>query len=143
MAAWKDESACAPAAGWWSKTSTTAATSSIRRRKPSTDITRSIAKWFAPRGCDPNIGPRLPILLRRAGFLDIGVNVAQPLGIDGEIKLINPVTMENLAPALLTLGLTTANEVDRIVRALYDLAADPETVAGMPRVVQSWGRKPA
>lgn len=95
------------------------------------------------KGCDPNIGPRLPLLLRRAGLLDIGVSVAQPLGIDGEVKLINAVTMENLAGSLISLGLTTHGEVDRLLRELYDIAADPETVAGMPRVVQTWGRKAA
>jgi len=94
-------------------------------------------------GCDPDIGPRLPLLLRRVGLLDIGVSIAQPLGIEGEVKLINAVTMENLAGTLIGLGLTTRDEVDRLLQALYDFAADPETVAGMPRVVQTWGRKAA
>src|SRR5690606_18112540 len=95
------------------------------------------------KGCDPNIGPRLPLLLRRAGLLDIDVSVAQPLGIEGEVKPINAVTLENLAGSLVALGLTTRDEVDRLLRALYAIAADLETVAGMPRVVQTWGRKAA
>jgi hypothetical protein len=40
-------------------------------------------------------------------------------------------------------GLTTREEIDQIVRELYDFAADPTTLAGMPRIVQSWGRRPA
>ena len=39
-------------------------------------------------------------------------------------------------------GLATREEIDDVVRELYEFAADPNTVAGMPRVVQSWGRRP-
>jgi hypothetical protein len=60
----------------------------------------------------------------------------------GETKLINPLTMENIAGAVLEDGLATREEIDRIVRELYDQAADPSTVAGTPRVVQAWGRRP-
>jgi SAM-dependent methyltransferase len=94
------------------------------------------------RGGDPHIGPRLPSLLRAAGFEQIGVAVAQPVGVEGEAKLLNPLTMERIADAVLADGLATAEEIDEIVRALYEFAADPATVAGLPRVVQAWGRVP-
>jgi hypothetical protein len=55
---------------------------------------------------------------------------------------MNPLTMENIAGAVLEDGLATREEIDSVVRELYRLAADPNTVAGMPRVVQSWGRRP-
>jgi len=95
------------------------------------------------RGGDPNIGPRLPLLLRKTGFADVGVNVVQPVAMTGETKLINPLTMENIAASVLEDGLATREEIDRIVRQLYDDAADVDTVAGCPRVVQAWGRRPA
>jgi SAM-dependent methyltransferase len=94
------------------------------------------------RGGDPNIGPRLPGLLERCGFHDVGVSVVQPVATQGEAKLINPLTMENIANTVLEDRLATREEVDGIVRALYEFAADPSTVAGMPRVVQVWGRLP-
>jgi len=50
--------------------------------------------------------------------------------------------MENIANAVLDDGLATRDEIDGIVRELYEFAADPATVAGMPRVVQAWGTKP-
>jgi SAM-dependent methyltransferase len=93
------------------------------------------------RGGDPNIGPRLPLLLRECGFADVGVAVVQPMALTGETKLINPLTMQNIAGAVLEDGLATREEIDRIVRELYDQAADPNTVAGCPRVVQAWGRR--
>jgi SAM-dependent methyltransferase len=95
------------------------------------------------RGGDPNIGPRLPMLLRQCGFDTIGVAIAQPIGTEGEAKLINPLTMENIAGAVLEDGLASQGEVDDLVRELYEFAANPDTVAGMPRVVQAWGRRTA
>jgi ubiquinone/menaquinone biosynthesis C-methylase UbiE len=32
------------------------------------------------RGCDPNIGPRLPGMLRRAGLTQVDLHVVQPVG---------------------------------------------------------------
>jgi SAM-dependent methyltransferase len=93
------------------------------------------------RGGDPNIGPRLPLLLKDSGFEDVGVSIVQPIATEGEAKLISPMTMENIAGAVLEDGLATREEIDRVVRELYRFAADPNTVAGMPRVVQSWGRR--
>jgi hypothetical protein len=55
---------------------------------------------------------------------------------------MNPLTMENIVGAVLEDDLATRQEIDRVVRELYQFAADPNTVAGMPRVVQSWGRRP-
>jgi SAM-dependent methyltransferase len=93
------------------------------------------------RGGDPDIGPRLPGLLQQAGFEDVHACVVQPIGMEGEVKLLNPLTMENIAEAVLEDGLATRGEIEQVVRELYAFAADPNTVAGMPRVVQAWGRR--
>jgi hypothetical protein len=65
----------------------------------------------------------------------------QPIALAGEAKLMNPLTMENIAPAVLADGLAAQDEIDRVVEALYAFAADPSTLAGPPRVVQAWGTK--
>jgi SAM-dependent methyltransferase len=94
------------------------------------------------RGGDPDIGPRLPGLLKQCGFEDIQMNVVQPIGMSGEVKLLNPLTMENIAGSVLEDRLASREEIDGIVRDLYAFAADPDTVAGTPRIVQAWGRLP-
>src|SRR5262249_483288 len=57
------------------------------------------------RGVDANIGPRLPSLLAGACFEKIHVNIVQPSGCEGEGKLITPLTMENIADAVVAEGL--------------------------------------
>jgi SAM-dependent methyltransferase len=94
------------------------------------------------RGGDPNIGPRLPLLLGKCGFEDVGVWGVQPIGTQGDVKLINPLTMENIADAVLQDGLASRAETHEVVHELYEFAADQNTVAGVPRVVQAWGRRP-
>ncbi len=94
------------------------------------------------RGHDAFIGPRLPSLLEGAGFAEVSMNVVQPAGTSGEVKLISPLTMENIADAVLAEGLATREEIDALVAELYDYARTPGTVGCMPRVVEAWGRKP-
>ena len=93
------------------------------------------------RGGDPDIGPRLPLLLRGRGFTNIDVAVVQPVACEGEVKRINALTMEAIADAVLEDKLASRDEIDSIVRDLYDYAANPATIAGTARVIQSWGRK--
>jgi 2-polyprenyl-3-methyl-5-hydroxy-6-metoxy-1,4-benzoquinol methylase len=93
------------------------------------------------RGGDPDIGPRLPRLLAAAGLEQVGASVVQPMGTTGEVKLVNPLTMRNVADAVVADGLASAAEVDRIVADLNAFAEDPMTLAGVARVVQAWGRR--
>jgi ubiquinone/menaquinone biosynthesis C-methylase UbiE len=94
------------------------------------------------RGGDPNIGPRLPALLVEAGLEEIEMNVVQPAGTSGEVKLITPITMERIAEAVLTEGLASRHEIAQLVSELYEFAHTPGTVAGVARVVQAWGCRP-
>ena len=91
------------------------------------------------RGGDPDIGPRLPELLREAGCERIEMNVVQPAGMEGDVKLIAPLTMDNIAEAVVTEGLASKEEVDNVVGELYASAEDPSVVVGIPRIVQAWG----
>jgi predicted O-methyltransferase YrrM len=96
------------------------------------------------RGVDPNIGPRLPGLLVAAGCSRVGVNVVQPTGMtpeghEGDVKLVSPLTLENIADAVIAEGFAARDEIDAVVDELYRLAADTTTVLAIPRMVQAWG----
>jgi SAM-dependent methyltransferase len=99
-------------------------------------------KAVAGRGGDPNIGPRLPALMRASGLADIGVNVVQPAGISGEVKLMAPVTLEAIADSVLEAGLATPEEVNKTVDDLYAFASTDGTLMSLPRIVQAWGVAP-
>jgi hypothetical protein len=58
---------------------------------------------------------------------------------EGEAKLVSPITMENIADAVLDAGLASRADVDQVIVQLYELARDPRTVMSIPRVVQAWG----
>src|SRR4029453_18219408 len=49
-------------------------------------------KVVRTRGGDPNIGPRVPILLADGGFEKVEMSVVQPIGTQGEVKLMNAIT---------------------------------------------------
>ena len=95
------------------------------------------------RGGDPNIGPRLPFLLADGGFEKVDMTLVQPIGTRGEVKLLNPITMENIADAILQAGLASRQEIDILVQDLYRFAENPRSVAGVPRIIQAWGQRPA
>jgi ubiquinone/menaquinone biosynthesis C-methylase UbiE len=94
-------------------------------------------------GGDAYVGPRLPSLLAEAEFVDVQMNVVQPAGTAGEVKVITPITMENIADAVIGEGLASRTEIDGIVAELYEYARTPGTIGCMPRIVEAWGRTPA
>ena len=100
-------------------------------------------KTAQARGCDPNIGPRLPGLLRDAGLGDIAMNVVQPAGFSGEVKAIAPITMEMVADSMVAAGVATSGEVDQTLEELFAFANTEGTVQSLPRIVQTWGRRAA
>ena len=100
------------------------------------------------RGGDPLVGRRLPALLLAAGCEDVDVAVVQPVGRrpegwERDVKLLNPLTLENIADAAVAEGIATRVEIDGAVAELYALVEDPAVAMSVPRIVQAVGRVPA
>jgi ubiquinone/menaquinone biosynthesis C-methylase UbiE len=93
------------------------------------------------RGGDSDIGAKLPAMLRRAGVQGVELNVIQPAHINGEGKLMAPITMSRISDALTAEGLATESEVQQILTELNHAAGDSETVISLPRIFQVWGRR--
>jgi ubiquinone/menaquinone biosynthesis C-methylase UbiE len=91
------------------------------------------------RGGNANLGPRLPRLLREAGFHDVQMNVFQQANTD-DVRQIVPLTMESISEAVLAEGLATSQEIERVVSELYEFARDPDNVLSSPRGIEAWGR---
>jgi ubiquinone/menaquinone biosynthesis C-methylase UbiE len=92
------------------------------------------------RDGDPNIGPKLTTMLRKAGVRRVQLNVVQPAHIEGEGKLMARMTMERISGAVISELLAAESEVHQIVEELNAVAADPETIISLPRVFQVWGQ---
>ncbi len=82
------------------------------------------------RGGDPDIGPRLPLLLKEGGFTRFDLAVVQPVALEGEAKLLNPLTMENIAGAVEAEGLASPEEIKVITRELRTYRPQPTGVGG-------------
>lgn len=93
------------------------------------------------RGADPHIGPKLLGMLAKAELTELGVNVVQPAGVEGEVKLIPVLTAENIRDAVLASELATPGELDALEAELARLGRDSCTLMSMTRVVQAWGRR--
>jgi ubiquinone/menaquinone biosynthesis C-methylase UbiE len=94
------------------------------------------------KGADPNIGPRVPSLLTDAGFENVEMRVVQLAGMVGEVKLMTPITMQCIGPAVIAGGLASEAEVASLVAELFEFAHSPGTIFSLPRVVQAWGYQP-
>jgi SAM-dependent methyltransferase len=93
------------------------------------------------RGCDPNIGPRLPGLLRRAGLADVDLHVIQPAGYSTDLKSLQALTLERIADAVLGARIVELAEFEATVDELYAAARDDDVLLSLPRIVQTWGRR--
>jgi SAM-dependent methyltransferase len=103
-----------------------------------TDLYRQVVRR---RGGDPDIGPKLPGMLRRAGLRSVQVSVVQPTHIEGEGKFLAAITMARIAGSVVAEGLAGEDEIEDVVAGLNAAAEDPETVMGLPRIFQSWGMR--
>jgi SAM-dependent methyltransferase len=95
------------------------------------------------RGGDPDIGPKLPSLLRAGGIDDIQLAVVQPTFLTGEGKTIHQLTMQNIAGAVIEEGFASREEIDTINAELALFAAASDTVVSLPRIFQVWGSRKA
>jgi len=93
------------------------------------------------RGGDPQIGLKLPHMLTEAGLRLGGVNVAHPADVDGDVKLLNALTMQNIVDAALNDSLASRDELDQLVAALNEAVRDRRTFASVTRTIQIWGRR--
>jgi SAM-dependent methyltransferase len=92
------------------------------------------------RGGDPHLGQTLPRRLVGAGLRGVAVTITQPCALRGDAKLVAPMALRAMTEFVTGEGVASAEEVDEIVAELYRYAADPTTLMGLPRIVQSWGR---
>jgi SAM-dependent methyltransferase len=95
----------------------------------------------ARHGADFDIGLKLYGLVCAAGFTNVQAALAQPAYVRGEAKRLPDWTIAESAPVLISEGLTTQAEVEKLVTEMAALAEDENTLFGMARMTQVWARK--
>jgi hypothetical protein len=63
------------------------------------------------------------------------------MALTGDVKLMPPMTTESITDAVVAAGLATVEEMAALAQELYADAANPATLCGNPRVVQTWATK--
>jgi ubiquinone/menaquinone biosynthesis C-methylase UbiE len=91
------------------------------------------------KGADPEIGPKLPDLLRQANAHAIQLHVVQPAFLEGGAKRIHQITLENIAESIIAGGLAAPAELAAVAAELEAFAQNPHTLVGFPRIFQVWG----
>jgi hypothetical protein len=83
-------------------------------------------------------------MLIDAGITIGGVTVDQPADadIDGDVKLLNALTMENIADAAVRDNLAARDELERLKESLHKCAIDQRTFERVTRRIQVWAKKP-
>lgn len=93
-------------------------------------------------GGDARFGRRVPRALLDAGLEGVQTSVVHPSGLEGDVKVLHPLSLENVKASVVAHDVATADEVDHLVDVLYALARDPRTFMLCPRIVQAWGDRP-
>jgi len=88
------------------------------------------------KGADPLIGPRLPVLLSKAGFTQPKMRVVLPTFMSGEGKRMAELTLKNIQSAIVEAGLAPKEEVERLVGEIADFTSDPFSIMSLPRIFQ-------
>ncbi|BBK35600.1 methyltransferase [Allostella sp. ATCC 35155] len=95
------------------------------------------------KGGDPDIGRRLPTLLRAAGIPRVNPRAVQHLHERGRAKLLSLVTLRRIAPAVRAEGLADQHELRATIDALDAFTVRRDSMIGLPRIFQVWGTRPA
>ncbi len=105
---------------------------------------RHFVQWYVAsahkRGADPEIGPKLPAYLGRAGFIGIEARMVQPAALTGPVKAMAALTLAGISEAVESMGVSRETLVDYI-SDLVKARDDPSVFMSLPRVTQAWGWK--
>jgi ubiquinone/menaquinone biosynthesis C-methylase UbiE len=98
----------------------------------------------ARNGADPDMGRRVPELLRDAGLEDVGAEVrAQLYPVRHSRRTIRLDLVRTMRPQIVEMGIATHRELDELDRAARKHLDDPRTVVMSGLLFLCWGRKPA
>jgi len=112
---------------------------------PESDAVARYVHWYGrtirAKGGDPEIGPKLPGMVRALGLGDIGLRVVHPVFMEGPAKQMHRITLENIADSVVATATATREEIDATIAGIEAFTQRPETIVSLPRIFQVWGRR--
>jgi ubiquinone/menaquinone biosynthesis C-methylase UbiE len=93
------------------------------------------------RGVDYALGLKLPKLLLSCGFTEPEVAFIQPAYLRGEEKRLWEYSFLEAAPAMITAGMTSQDEVATLAAELAQIAQDESIFVAQARMPAAWARK--
>lgn len=113
---------------------------------PSAAMTQFV-EWMgglgAQHGANFRLGVELHRLMSSAGLSVSGVGANYPLVLQGEVKRLLWLTLNEFAPELVRAGLASQEHVDRVAAEMLTLADDDTTLVGLLLLVQVWAIQPS
>ena len=98
-------------------------------------------KLGVSRGLDYTLGRRVHQLILDTGFQDLTVRLNQPAYFSGRERRALEWSLEEAADALIGASLCSREEIESILAAMRDAAADPRILVAMPRMSLVTARK--
>lgn len=92
------------------------------------------------RGANANIGPKLTDLMEQAGYMDLTHSSILPVFTNGDGKLMALITMEAISEAVIAAGITSRDEVEKILIGLREFTQDTGSAMSIPRFHQLMGK---
>jgi hypothetical protein len=109
-----------------------------------TDWVRWVSAGLSQAGADPDIGDRLPAILRDAGFGDVEAASVSIAGDGaGAIPTYLAQTVESLTPMILRSGTATTEDLDRDLAAVIAAQArERQVMLHIQELAAAWARVP-
>ena len=89
----------------------------------------------------PDIGPALYSMFIKAGLQKIDFDVIFPCFHDGAGKWMAHMTLDRIKGTLVKQGLTSEQQVNRLLDELETFTKDDSTIISMPPIFRVWGEK--
>lgn len=113
---------------------------------PATDVYRRVVEISRSAdkrlGVNSDIGTTLHTIFQEGGFPSPEIAVHQIACLRGEVKQFWEITLREAAPAILTHGASTAEEMRSILREVNRIGQDTTTLVMVARVFQVWASRP-
>jgi len=91
------------------------------------------------KGTNPDIGPRLPVLMKESGFKSIDLKVTLPTFTSGPGKEMALLTLRAIREELLVAGLIKKQDLEELISGLENYTKDQESMMSLPRIFHVLG----